>query len=96
MTFITDCITVEYRPALKAWLAFEGDENHARWIGEGTTPEAALSDYWAQRHPDGVSCRLVEPGIDGWWRLVDDRGVERLFRSKSNATGWANRHHWRL
>lgn len=97
MTFITDCITTEYRPALRCWLAFEGDENQARWIGEGSTPEDALSDYWAQRHPDGRSCHLAAPGDDGWWKLVDGaRGVERLFRSKSEATGWANRNHWRL
>lgn len=96
MIFVTDCITTEYRPRLGVWLAFEGDENHARWIGEGATPEDALSDYWAQRHPDGKSVRLIPDAGDGWWRLSDGQGTERLFPSKRDATGWANRHHWRF
>ena len=93
MSSITVCCDLEDG----IWFAYSGtDLFYTDFLGEGSTPEAALSDYWAQRHPDHKSLTLTPDEPDGWWSLRHEDGRCVLFASRGAALEFATRNQWRF
>lgn len=87
-------LTIYYDATNECWFAYSGEtENDSRWIGQGSTPEAACSDYWYQAHGDVAE--LVYDEDHECWLLY--QGCYRVsFGSKEAAVEYANRHEWQI
>jgi hypothetical protein len=88
-------VTTEFEAIHACWFAYEGTTDTAQWIGQGQTREDALTDYWAQRHPDGKALSYVPAGPDGWHTLTDGTH-SRLFQTREAALEYADLNQWRL
>lgn len=87
-------LTIQYDIAHKVWFAFDGeDENEACFIGQGSTPEAACSDYWYLAY--GSSADLTHDEETGWWKLSQkDKSI--LFTTQQEALDYAHKHNWQI
>jgi hypothetical protein len=89
---MTDLKT-EFHPDWKCFIAHTGGDNpvDSRWIGEGSTPEDARSDYWSLAHKGQPTARLIRE--DGQWQLYD--GIRAfLFENKEAAIEHADKNQW--
>ena len=86
-------LTIKFDATHNVWFAHDGEtENTSRYIGEGSNPEAACSDYWYQAHGD--SAELVQTD-DNIWSLV--QGSWKVnFDSKQDAVDYANARDWQI
>ena len=87
-------LTVKYDLTHDVWFAHDGEsENDSRWIGQGSNPEAACSDYWYQAH--GSAAELVHNVDDDCWSL--EQGSWRVhFSTKKEAVDFANANDWQV
>lgn len=87
---MTTALTVFLSADYGCYVAFEGtspEDSHA--IGEGSTREDAIADYWHSRH-DGKTASVLSPYDAGnaRWTLTDGTYVVR-FDTRDDAVTYA-------
>ena len=87
---MTTKLTVRFDAIWNCWIAYEGtspEESHA--VGEGSTREDAIADYWHSRH-DGKAASILSPYDAGndRWTLTDGTYVAR-FDTREDAVAYA-------
>ena len=92
---MTTKLTVEFDATWGCWIVYEGstpENSHA--IGEGSTRENAIADYWHSRH-DGKTASLLEPYDNGTdqWALHDGTYVVR-FDTREEAVAYGEAHQY--
>lgn len=90
MTLTTNDLTIHLSAEYGCYVAFEGptpEDSHA--IGEGSTREDAIADYWHSRH-DGKTASILSPYDAGndCWTLTDGTYVVR-FDTRADAVAYA-------
>lgn len=86
-------LTIKFDATNDIWFAFDGaDEAASSYLGQGSTPENACSDYWYQAHGD--SAELVRTDDDCWALCQGSWQIE--FLSKQAAVDWANANNWQV
>ena len=74
--------------------AFDGEtENNSQFIGQGSSPEDACSDYWYQAHGD-VAELWYDEESEQWYLYQGSYRVS--FDTKAEAVDYANRHEWQI
>lgn len=78
-------INVRFDAEINRWIAYAGNGKNTRWLGEGTTPEAARDDYLWQaeqhkrRNPTPVSYssrKLAEGTVIFTIKFADGRSID--------------------
>ena len=93
---MTTSLKIELHPDWNCWIAYSGDRaENSVIVGEGTTHETAIADYWAGVHGYDTSARLITPdwSDDGLWALYDGKNIVRFdSREEAVAYGEANEY----
>ncbi len=87
-------LTVNYDTDHQVWFAFDGaTADESNWIGQGSTAEAACSDYWYQAH--GKVADLSQDRVGGWWVL--SQGCHNIhFTTTEQAIAFADQREWQI
>lgn len=74
---MTKNLIVEIHPDWKCWIAYQGNDPwESGVIGEGTTRENAVADYWSGVHGYDNTARLMEPEWPEFrWFLYDGKNA---------------------
>lgn len=91
---MTTTLKTEYSAEWKCYVAHTGDRDiyDSQWVGEGSTPEDARSDYWSQANGEIPTARLYED-VDGEFFLYDGRTSIR-FDNRASAAAYADKRNW--
>ena len=87
---MTKNLTIEIHPDWNCWIAYQGDDPwESGVIGEGTTRENAVADYWAGVHGYDKTARLIPPDVynDHWMLFNGETGF--IFDTKEEAIEYA-------
>lgn len=87
-------LKTEWSDEFKCFVAHTGERDiyDSRWVGEGSTPEDARSDYWSQANSTVPTARLYED-VGGEFFLYDGRTSIR-FENKLAAITYADARNW--
>jgi hypothetical protein len=87
-------LTIRFDATDDVWYAFDGaTENESRHIGQGTSPEAACTDYWYQAHGDAAELSYDEEA-ECW--LLHQGCYRAEFQTKQAAVDYANANEWQI
>jgi hypothetical protein len=94
MTMKTSDLTVRLDQEFGCWIAFLGGTPwDSGTIGEGSTREAAVADYWFGVHK-GKTATLVDLSLnEGCWKLTDGTYVVR-FATREEAVAYGEEHQY--
>lgn len=91
---MTTTLKTEVHPDWKCWIAYDGatpEDSNA--IGEGSTRENAIADFWFSRHK-GKTGSIVEPiSSDSRW-LLSDGNWGRYFDTREEAVAFAEENQY--
>lgn len=87
-------LTINFSATDDVWYAYVGDTpEDSGYIGQGTTAEAACSDYWYQAA--GSAAELSYDEESGWWILAQGC-VKAHFGTKAAAIAYAEGTNWQV
>ena len=93
---MTASLKIELHPDWNCWIAYRGDSvEDSIFIGEGTTHEDAIADFWVGFHGYDKTARLINPewSTDGLWALYDGKNIMH-FDSREDAVAYGEAHEY--
>lgn len=88
-------LTTEIHPDWGCWIAYTGNDPwESGTIGEGSTRENAVADYWASLHGYDKTGRILPPnGGESHWVLYDGK-TGLLFETHEEAAQYAEQNEY--
>lgn len=86
-------LTTEYDVNDAVWYAYDEAREEGRAIGQGSTPDAACSDYWYQVRGDAAEISECPETL--WW-IVRQGQRTRYFLTRRIALEYVDKHDWQI